>query len=187
MNKEHFLAISLPHGLKGYVDGKGTISGQNIYILFNCPYRAATVEVLSTIVGESNFYTDRSKFKPILHPLTDLIRTIEHKEETFVPMYVLAKMQGFSVGNIGDWTFEYHNGKHAVCSATDGDWMLRYMVDEESFFLNGLKDWNKKHQKSRMQLSMFQKLIEWHFDVAELIEKGEAIDVNTLPENPYIF
>jgi hypothetical protein len=28
-------------------------------------------------------------------------------------------------------------------------------------------------------------LIENHFDVAGLIEKGEAIDVNTLPENPY--
>ena len=28
-------------------------------------------------------------------------------------------------------------------------------------------------------------LIEWHFDIAGLIEKGEAIDVNTLKENPY--
>ena len=30
-----------------------------------------------------------------------------------------------------------------------------------------------------------QYLIEWHFDIAGLIEKGEAIDVNTLTENPY--
>jgi hypothetical protein len=30
-----------------------------------------------------------------------------------------------------------------------------------------------------------QKLIEWHFDLAGLIEKGEAIDVNTLEPNPY--
>ena len=29
------------------------------------------------------------------------------------------------------------------------------------------------------------RLIEWHFDIAELIDKGEAIDVNTLTENPY--
>lgn len=28
-------------------------------------------------------------------------------------------------------------------------------------------------------------LIEWHFDIAGLIEKGEAIDVNTLETNPY--
>ena len=29
------------------------------------------------------------------------------------------------------------------------------------------------------------KLISWHFDIAGLIEKGEAIDVNTLETNPY--
>ena len=28
-------------------------------------------------------------------------------------------------------------------------------------------------------------LIEWHFDIANLIESGEAIDVNTLETNPY--
>ena len=28
-------------------------------------------------------------------------------------------------------------------------------------------------------------LLEWHFDIAGLIEKGEAIDVNTLQTNPY--
>lgn len=32
---------------------------------------------------------------------------------------------------------------------------------------------------------VLRQLIEWHFDVAGLIEKGEAIDVNTLEENPY--
>lgn len=32
---------------------------------------------------------------------------------------------------------------------------------------------------------IIQKLIEWKFDIAGLIEKGEAIDVNTLEENPY--
>lgn len=29
------------------------------------------------------------------------------------------------------------------------------------------------------------RLVEEHFDIAGLIEKGEAIDVNTLSENPY--
>jgi len=33
--------------------------------------------------------------------------------------------------------------------------------------------------------SEIQKLIEWKFDIANLIEKGEAIDVNTLEINPY--
>ena len=29
------------------------------------------------------------------------------------------------------------------------------------------------------QFKLYQKLIEWHFDIADLISKGEAIDVNT--------
>ena len=35
------------------------------------------------------------------------------------------------------------------------------------------------------QFNVVLQLVEWHFDIAGLIEKGEAIDVNTLPENPY--
>lgn len=36
-----------------------------------------------------------------------------------------------------------------------------------------------------LQFSELRKLIEWHFDIADLISKGEAIDVNTLEINPY--
>ena len=36
-----------------------------------------------------------------------------------------------------------------------------------------------------MNFYTIKKLIEWHFDIANLIEKGEAIDVNTLETNPY--
>ena len=34
---------------------------------------------------------------------------------------------------------------------------------------------------------VIQKLVEWHFDVAGLIEKGEAININTLPNNDEIY
>lgn len=30
-----------------------------------------------------------------------------------------------------------------------------------------------------------ERLISWHFDIVGLIDKGEAIDVNTLSKNPY--
>lgn len=135
--------MSLPHELKGYVDGKDTISGQNIYILFNCPYKAATVEVISTVVGESNFYTDRSKFKPILHPLYELT-----KDEW------IEKLNTFA------------------CELLDA----AHVYDEKNVI--GL-NW----MTQPFEIVMW--LIEHHFDVAGLIEKGEAIDVNTLPENPY--
>lgn len=44
---------------------------------------------------------------------------------------------------------------------------------------------NIKMAINTLTLQEAQKLIEWHFDIAGLIEKGEAIDVNTLSENPY--
>lgn len=154
MNKEQFLAISLPHELKGYVDGKDTISGQNIYILLSCHYKATAVEVVSTVVGESDFFTDKSKFKPILHPLSDLTKQIEHKGEKFVPIEILKEMN-------------------------DGDdiYISEYGVGIDNGYAAGYN--------LNIAFEFAFKLIEWHFDVAGLIEKGEAIDVNTLPENPY--
>ena len=36
-----------------------------------------------------------------------------------------------------------------------------------------------------VEFSVMETLVRWHFDVLGLIPKGEAIDVNTLEENPY--
>ena len=41
------------------------------------------------------------------------------------------------------------------------------------------------HVYRNQSLKFILKLVEWHFDIAKLIDKGEAIDVNTLDENPY--
>lgn len=185
MKTEEFLAMSLPYGLYVGQYRHSKIECYNYYGLKKYePYNKwiALIDD-STHADYQSSYTDG--IYPILHPLSDLTKEIEHKGEKFIPMYILSKMQGFSVDNVKNWIFDFHDGKHSVASAHNGNWMLRYMVDEESFFLNGLTDWNKKHQKSRNQLSMFQKLIEWHFDIAGLIKKNEAIDVNTLSENPY--
>ena len=37
----------------------------------------------------------------------------------------------------------------------------------------------------QLPFDLVMQLISWHFDIAGLIDKGEAIDVNTLDENPY--
>ena len=42
-----------------------------------------------------------------------------------------------------------------------------------------------KIENEYISIKEFMILIEYHFDVCGLIEKGEAIDVNTLTENPY--
>ncbi len=74
------------------------------------------------------------KLKPILHPLSDLTKEIEHNGERFVPM----SKSGRTWLNSG----------------------IPNMENEPYWFI--------------------KKLLEWHFDVHDLIKDGLAIDINTL-------
>lgn len=78
------------------------------------------------------------EIKPILRPLSDLTKEIEHNGERFVP-----------VVNLG-WNSYDHILKSNICTTISYEYMV--------------------------------KLFEWHFDVFGLIEKGLAIDLNTLNE-----
>ena len=42
-----------------------------------------------------------------------------------------------------------------------------------------------KIDPNKIQYECLKLLIEWHFDIIGLLQKGEAIDVNTLEINPY--
>lgn len=87
--------------------------------------------------------------KPILRPLSDLIKEIEHNGERFVPLEKL-EVEGANIGS---------NIVGIVISIVeDYEWI--YLQD--------------------VQNNITQKLFEWHFDVFNLIEKGLAIDINTL-------
>lgn len=149
MNKQEFLAMSLPYGLKVTVQGKSNVSGEHIYMLYSAYSDTTVIEV----VGESNFKTD--KYKPILRPLSDLTKPIEHNGEKFVPIDKLKEM------NDGDDI--YISEEYGV--SIDNGYAAGYNL--------------------LVAFTFIQKLIEWHFDIANLIEKGEAIDANTLSINPY--
>ena len=126
MNKQQFLAMSLPHDLA--MKSK-TFSR-----------RRKDIEVLTP----SNYNTMMALGRiPVLHSLRDLAKPITHKGETVVP---IEKME---------------------LSELDPDIVTGWIKAELLIFKNSLK------------------LIEWHFDIAGLIEKGEAIDVNTLEINLY--
>lgn len=133
MNKEQFLAMSLPYGLKCYFDGNSF----DIIGIFK------TVRLSYKPFG--NISVSVNNCKPILHHLSDLIKPIEH------------------------------NGEILTLSE-----MLDLAPNEMS--LNHFISMIQNKHISIMELMI---LIEHHFDIAGLIEKGEAIDVNTLPENPY--
>lgn len=64
------------------------------------------------------------------------------------------------LNNIGDAECDRYNDYFNEENISDVNWLLEPFI-------------------------IFQKLIEWHFDITGLIEKGEAIDVNILDINPY--
>ena len=64
------------------------------------------------------------------------------------------------LNNIGDAECDRYNDYFNEENISDVNWLLEPFI-------------------------IFQKLIEWKFDLADLISKGEAIDVNTLEINPY--
>lgn len=157
-----YLAPYLPYGLKlKYNNPKSEYLSMTL-----CDKKGLSNIDIGSVMDNPEFY------KPLLHPLDRLTQPI--LEGGKVPMYELIKTQGFSTKPIEKYTFEYNDQYQPIAKATDGDWMLRYMHDENAFFLNGLKDWNKKHQKSRNQLKMFEMMFSWHFDVFGLIDKGLA-------------
>ena len=163
MKKEEFLAMSLPFDLMiAEINDDGLIVRKSML----CPSRY-------------HDFATHDYYKPIIRQLSDLTKPIEHNGEKFVPIVELAKIS---------WITEYVNFKFqslkedsVFIAFSDKKNVFGYDSNAQSFF-GGL---DGKPCSVVNQLQLFQKLIEWHFDIAGLIEKGEAIDVNTLPENPY--
>lgn len=113
-------------------------------------------------------------FKPILRPLSDLTKEIEVNEERFVPALVLAELAMNKenvkevIKNSNSFGFDYKIvnkpfGKILKVTRLD-EWILLISLNEPE----------------RCKHYIFEKLIEWHFDVFSLIEAGLAIDINTL-------
>ena len=176
MKKEEFLAMSLPFGLKmqSNMDKKDIV---NVY---------------GIELNEGLFHADTDEyswycidlFRPILHPLSDLTKTIEHNGEKFVPIIELART-GFDVCDDFEIKTRSKEGISG-CMFSDSDGIrsvFAYHYDRKSFGAHLCDD--GAFITVYNQFIMFQKLIELHFDLAGLIDKSEAIDVNSLEINPY--
>lgn len=89
--------------------------------------------------------------KPILRPLSDLSKEIEHGGEKFVPIEKIIELDG-------------------MINISEINALGRYIQN------SGLKF---------VPFSIVEILVIWHFDIADLISKNQAIDINTLETNPY--
>lgn len=120
-----------------------------------CSFTIAT----QSCMGKDVFHEMPIRFgKPILRPMSDLTEEITHRGEKFVPMVELGECANVEV-EVAD--FEFKRDK---------------VVDV--LFHNILSG-------ERSSIIIFDKFHEWMFDYRGLISAGLAIDVNTLPENPY--
>lgn len=148
MTKQEFLAASLPYGLKlQFKEREEKYCRKQVIGTLGGIYSDGTIVCHDTV----NAYP--AKFKSVLHPLSDLTKTIVHKGKEFVPLIELLKNGFFDTSE---------------------------MSKEE--IMSFVKVYSYIDLISLNDLPLY---LQWHFDLFGGIESGEAIDVNTLPENPY--
>lgn len=134
--------------------------------------------------GRYNSFCNGKWYKPILRPLSDLTKEIIHNGNTFIPIVEICKLSENIIKVLR------LKSKTMICGfdfVNDEGEVLRfgYHYNSHHFQLSNANSSFIINETILYQLEMFQKLIEWHFDIAGLIEKGEAIDINTLEVNPY--
>ena len=102
---------------------------------------------------------------PILRPLSDLTKEIEHNGKNFNPIEVLrGEKWGKQLYWLGEDSKLFPNGYNSfdgLFIETD-DYSIDIELDEVCYIK--------------------ERLFEWHFDVFGLIENGLAVDINTIKE-----
>ena len=128
-------------------------------------------------------------FKPILRPLSDLTKEIDHNGEKIAPLEVIGKIIDDDYKCLHYDGLDYIIGKtvNPRCGCPyDYDCMCydyHLFYKDFNFYSTVYQDGNSDDiidEITHESYELVQKLIEWHFDVFELIEKGLAIDINTL-------
>lgn len=105
-----------------------------------------SVDLLDWAITNTNQQHDRNFGKPILRPLSDLTKEIEHKGQKggdlFMPTRIL------------------------MCPT------FKFCADKEELLFN----LQSSESIERCPYNVVQKLLEWHFDVLNLIENELAIE-----------
>jgi hypothetical protein len=182
---EH-LAPYLPYGIRAIVDE----TERNL----------TAVSLDSPFVFVSAWQGSREKemvsiedIKPILRPLSDLTKEIEHNGESFVPIVELFKMRTQSTG---DKIFDYYIENDTAILRLEGQQLDNltfrcfFEVDIEPgqvMFSIASETWDdfgagelidESINMCGNEMMMFKKLYSWHFDMDDLIGSGLAIDIN---------
>lgn len=169
MDKKEFMAMSLPYELKFNVigiEGIKCLCGLN-FIDKEPNIYAITKEVSGIFCNEQILI---HLCLPILRQLSDITKPITHNGEMFIPIVELAKIMYPNY----EWKLSA-SGNYAVVG--NGYYTFEYDGGYDCFLIN--------NSAQMPQLVCLLKLVEWHFDIAGLIDKKEAIDCNSIKNFNY--
>lgn len=136
----------------------------------NVPVVAELLDIRKdfTILGAGHIDT----YRAVLRPMSDLTEEITHRGEKFVPLIELAKI---SHPNIP--VYAWRNPRHHTINGSR-IWRIDAWNDGNHIVVSVTDD-------VCVPLLCRDLLDRLMFDYRGLISAGLAIDVNTLPENPY--
>lgn len=173
--KLHEICGYLPYGMKvRWCDGK--VDKINPWIDYDAKSEGEIdLQLFLFVIHETDTPED---LKPLLRPLSDLTKEIEHNGERFVPIYKL-----LDVETSMNWSnTQYLKSEHGLYE----QWVqFKDKPDSFVFGFNSEKLYfymhtdNKGNNTSvKNQYKLFQKLHEWHFDIHGLINRNLALNLN---------
>ena len=186
MTKNEYMAMSLPYGLKFMLNQSNRI----IELTEVC----ISVGIYEGVYRSHGIAYAFDSSKPILRPLSDLTKEIEHKGERFIPIVELLKIEQNS--GLKYATINHKVIKIDVHESPEGNTYKLEYSEPYSNMEDGLIQFSYSERFRRFgkvmfkpykqplgigfQLDMFQKLIEWHFNLLD--NPKEAVDYRTLPD-----
>ena len=161
MTKAQFLAFSLPFGLFCEVLDKGN---DPKFVKLSAVYNDGSCSFFDTVESEHGF----ESVKPILRPISDLVCEIDGK----IGLVELAKISEPDK----DWTLDLSD--FAIKIAYDKKNPQIWFDFQNNSFYAGFDSYGDNPVNNQFEL--FEYLLKKHYDVAGLIEKDEAINLNNL-------
>lgn len=132
----------------------------------------------NTIYHTTGFFVELPcNIKPILRPLSDLTKEIEHNGEKFVPIIYLSRLVDNGHNHIDSKINKSSNYITVMTDKCDDVENVKFR-----FIIEGFSSIEGSGEPISLVTydKIKSKLLEWHFDVFSLIEKGLAVNKNDI-------
>ena len=192
------LAPYLPYRLKLYLWNGGyekpieypTLIGLHGDSIIQSGYRFKSIHCGDEIFSRPEMSNSLSIIKPLLRPFSQLTEEIEHNGERFVPIIELFKLRTQVTGDkIADYYIENNTAILSLEAQHLDEYEFRafFEIDlkpNEVMFSIATETWKDEVMTREdvnlcgNEMTMFDKLQEWHFDTKGLLERQLALPID---------